>query len=180
VARTKSPAVAKRNDVIFAEWRRGAPLTALAVKYSISRQVVGRIVASYHPELEEDTDRSLYRGYMWRLFDEVQEIGEHPGWKMSPNGSAAYGADGEPALDTNIQIQAKDLQLRIIRELRLLDGRDKQQQRQTPYDIARQQADAAIAAIREVREAERRELEELRRQAGQPVVQGEVVREIEG
>ena len=75
----------------------GSPLRALGAQYGISRQVVGRIVAERHPEEDEDLDRSLFRGYLWRLFDEVKDLYVSPGFKMSPNGSPAKGPDGEPA-----------------------------------------------------------------------------------
>ena len=91
MARTKSPAVAKRNDIIFAEWRRGASLTGLAARHGISRQVVGRVIASFHPELEEDTDRALYRGCLWRLYDEMGEVLQDPGYKLSPSGGPRNG-----------------------------------------------------------------------------------------
>ena len=52
---------------------RNDPDTALGEQYGISRQVVGRIVAERHPEEDEDLDRSVYRGYLWRLFDEVKD-----------------------------------------------------------------------------------------------------------
>ena len=149
-------------------------LTDLGAKHHLARQVVGRIVAAFHPEEAEDDDRALFRGYMWRLYDEVQQIAERPGWKMQPNGRPAEGFDGEPAVDTAVQVQAKELQLKIIRELRLLDARDKAQpkQLQVVHEIANSQAMADIAT-------KRRELEELARRAGQPaVVPGEVVREL--
>jgi hypothetical protein len=173
VGRTRSPEVAKRNDSIYAEWLRGASLTLLGERYSLSRQVVGRIVAAQHPEGPEDEDRALYRGYMWRLYDEVQVIGDNPGYKMQPNGKTATDLDGEPALDAGVQVQAKELQLKILRELRLLDARDKPQQRQLTiaHEIATSQAAADIAV-------KRAEMEAWARRGGQPVVPGEVVREL--
>ena len=171
MARTRSPEIQKRNDTIYSEWLRGVSLTDLGERYGLARQVVGRIVAAQNPEGDEDTDRALFRGYMWRLYDEVQEIGERPGWKMSPNGSTASGPDGEPALDTNIQVQAKELQLKIIRELRLLDSRDRQVPKQVRHEftVAQQQAMDDIAK-------KRAEMEELARRA---VVPGQVVGELE-
>lgn len=140
VARAKSPEIVKRNDQIYAEWQRGVSLTDLGAAYSLSRQLVGRIVASYHPEEEEDGDRALYRGFMWRLYDEVQEIGEKPGYKMRPDGRPAEDMDGNPALDTMVQVQCKELQLKIIRELRLLDARDRVQPKQlnVEFTVAQQ------------------------------------------
>ena len=140
MARTKSPAVQARNDAIYAEWLRGASLTSLGAKYGLARQVVGRIVAAQHPEEEEDSDRSLYRGFMWRLYDEVQEIGDKPGFKFRPDGRPAEDLEGNPALDTMVQVQCKELQLKIIRELRLLDARDRVQPKQlnVEFTVAQQ------------------------------------------
>jgi len=173
VARTRSPAVAKRNDIIFAEWRRGATLTGLAEKHGISRQVVGRIVASFHPELEEDTDRALYRGELWRLYDEVGDVFRNPGWKMAPNGHVAEGPDGEPAFDVNAKIQAGDLRLKVLTELRRLDGRDKQV-------VKAMDRPTAEAAMWEAIHAERRRLEDLAKAAAgaSKVVPGEVLAEL--
>ena len=174
MARTKSPAVAKRNDVIFSEWRRGATLTGLAERHGISRQVVGRVIASFHPELEEDTDRSLYRGCLWRLFDEVRDVYASPGYKMSPTGRPALGPDDEPAEDVMAKLEAAKLQLMVLESLRKLDARDRVQPKvmTVQFDLAHQQMQADL-------EAKRRELEEARRSALQPpVVRGEVVTEL--
>ena len=180
MARTKSQAVAKRNDVIFAEWRRGATLTGLAEKHGISRQVVGRIVASFHPELEEDTDRALYRGELWRLYDEVGEVFQNPGHKMSPTGHFAEGPDGEPAVDVDAKIKAGDLRLKVLTELRKLDGRDKQVQKQMDTPAAEAAMWVALAAEREKREAQERRMAEYARQvtAAGHVIPGEVVAEL--
>ena len=179
MSRTPSPAITKRNDTIFAEWQRGATLTALGEKYGISRQVIGRVVAARNPEEDEDLDRSVYRGYLWRLFDEVKDLYDAPGWKMSPNGGAAYGPDGEPAEDTNVKLQAAELELKVLESLRKLDARDRPQKRNLTIEIpeAQRQAQAAIADARaqmELRAAERRELEELRKRNG--VIPGQVER----
>ncbi len=170
--RRKSPELAIRNEVIYAKWRSGRSLVALGEEYGRAPQVIGRIVSGFHPEGTEDDDRSLFRGYMWRLYDEVQEIAERPGWKMSPQGGAAYGPDGEPADDVMVSLQAKELQVKIIRELRLLDARDRPQPKQVQvlHELANSQAMADIAQ-------KRAEMEELARRAGQPaVVPGEVLR----
>ena len=140
MSRTRSPEIQKRNDAIFAQWQRGASLASLAAKYSISRQVVGRIVASYHPEEAEDDDRSLYRGYLWRLFDEIRDVYDTPGYKMSPTGRPAEGPDGEPAEDVMVKLEAAKLQLSVLESLRKLDARDRQQAKQlhVQFDIAQQ------------------------------------------
>lgn len=173
MARTRNPEVVKRNEIIYGEWLRGSSLTFLGEKYSLSRQVVGRIIAAEHPEGAEDEDRSVFRAFMWRLYDEVQEIGEQPGYKMQPNGRPAEDLDGNPALDTQVQVQVKDLQLKILRELRLLDARDRPQQKQLQitHELATTQAAADIAR-------RRAEMEALARRAGQQAIPGEVVREL--
>ncbi len=159
--------------MIFADWRRGTTLTDLAAKHGIARQVVGRIVASFHPELEEDVDRALYRGEMWRLYDEMGEVFRNPGWKLTPRGDPAEGPDGEPAIDVNAKIQAGEVRLKVITELRKLDGRDKPQKSHVTVDLAQQQASAFLAEVREKIAADNREREALRRAA---VIPGQVER----
>ena len=176
MSRTRSPAVQKRNDEIFAQWQRGKTLTALGEQYGISRQVVGRIVAERHPEEEEDLDRSVYRGYLWRLFDEVKDLYDAPGVKMAPTGRPALNDDGEPAEDTGIKLQAAELELKILESLRKLDARDRPQRSHVTHEVADQQRAAAIAAIGAKIEADRREMERLRREA--KAVPGQVIREL--
>lgn len=174
MARTRSPEIQKRNDAMFAQWQRGASLASLAAKYGISRQVVGRVVASYHPEEGEDSDRSLYRGYLWRLFDEVREVYASPGWKMAPTGQAANGPDGEPAEDVMAKLEAAKLQLQVLESLRKLDARDKVQPK-----IMTVQFDVAHQAMAQDLARRRAEMEELAKRAVPPVVRGEVVGELE-
>ena len=176
VAKPRSAAVAVRNEQIYALWRRGDSLNSLAEQYKISPQRVGQVVASYHPEEEEDSDRSLYRGYLWRLFDEVKDLYAVPGFKLAPTGAPARGPDGEPAEDTNVKLQAAELELKILESLRKLDARDRPQRSHVTHELAQQQATEALAAVAAQRDAERREMEALRRNAG--VVPGEVIREL--
>jgi hypothetical protein len=176
VSRTRSPAIIKRNDEIFAQWRRGKSLTSLAAQYGVSRQVVGKVVASFHPEEDEDGERALFRGYLWRLFDEVKDLYDSPGFKLSPSGGPAKGPDGEPAIDTNTQLQAGELQLKILESLRKLDARDRPQRSHVTHELAQQQASEALAAVAAQRDAERREMDALRRNAA--VVPGEIIREL--
>jgi hypothetical protein len=176
VARPKSTAIAVRNEEIYALWRRGDSLASLAEQFKISPQRVGQVVSAYHPEGDEDDDRSLYRGHLWRLFDEVKELYRAPGWKLSPSGGPAKGPDGEPSVDTNVQLQAGELQLKILESLRKLDARDRPQKSHVTHELAQQQASEALAAIRAKVEADNREMEALRRQAA--VVPGEIVREL--
>ena len=173
MARTRSPAVQKRNDEIYAQWLRGATLTRLAAEYGISRQVVGRVVAERHPEEDEDLDRATYRGYLWRLFDEVKELFDAPGFKMSPTGRPAEDPNGDPAEDTNVKLQAAELELKVLESLRKLDARDRPQKTQVTFDTAQQQASAFLAEVRAKIAADNQEKERLRRAA---VVQGEIVR----
>ena len=157
-------------------WRRGDSLSSLAEQFRISPQRVGQVVSSFHPEGDEDGDRSLYRGYLWRLFDEVKDLYSVPGFKMSPTGAPARGPDGEPAEDTNVKLQAAELELKILESLRKLDARDRPQRSHVTHELAQQQATEALAAVAAQRDAERREMEALRRNAG--VVPGEVIREL--
>ena len=163
---------------MYADWRRGASITSIAAENGIARQVAARIIAAYHPEEDEDTDRSVYRGELWRLYDEVGELYKAPGHKMAPTGGPAHGPDGEPAEDTNVKVQAGELRLKVLRELRLLDARDRpaQQHVKHSHEFFQQQAEESIAAIREAKAAEaariRREVEaDVRRSLG-GVIQG--------
>jgi hypothetical protein len=143
-------------------FRRGASLADLAEQFHITPQRVGQVVAAFHPEGEEDSDRALFRGCLWRLYDEVEGMIAEPGYKLRPDGRPAETPDGDPALDMNARIQAGELQLKVIKELRLLDARDKTQPRQlhVEFSVAQQ--------------AMMRDIEERRRQ----MLQGEVVREL--
>ncbi len=180
VPRTPSQAIAVRNDRIYSLWRDGASLVAIAKEVGVTPQRCGQVVASFHPESDdEDGDRSLFRGYLWRLFDEVKVLYAAPGYKMSPNGGTAKGPDGEPAEDTNVKLQAAELELKILESLRKLDARDRPQRSHVTHELAQQQATEALAAVAAQRDAERREMEALRRNAG--IVPGEILRpEIEG
>ena len=176
MARPKSAAVAVRNDQIYAMFKRGASLADLAAEFKITPPRVGQVVAAFHPEGQEDDDRALFRGCLWRLYDEVEGMIAEPGYKLSPQGGPARGPDGEPALDMNTRIQAGELQLKVITELRKLDSRDRPQKSHVTHELAQQQASEALAAVAAQRDAERREMEALRRNAG--VVPGEVIREL--
>jgi hypothetical protein len=172
VPRPPSPAIAARNHELYSLWRDGVSLADLAEQFQITRQRVGQVIAAYHPADDEEIDRSLYRGYLWRLFEEIRDLYRNPGFKMAPTGKPATGPDDEPAEDTNVKLQAGELELKILESLRKLDARDRAQKRDlhVQVDVATQQMQAAIAA-------ERARLEQLAKQA--QAVQGEVVREIE-
>lgn len=171
VARPPSAKVAIRNEQVYARWKReSCSLSDLAEEFDLSPQQIGRILAARSPELDEDTDRSLYRGYLWRLFDEVKDLYREPGFKMSPTGRPAEDPDGNPAEDTNIKLQAAELELKVLESLRKLDARDKPQQQslKVTHELAVQQASASMEEIRAKRAAE---IEALRR-AG--VIQGTI------
>ena len=184
--RRKNPEIAVRNEVIYAKWRSGRSLVSLGEEYKRAPQVIGRIVASFHPEGDEDGERSLFRGYLWRLFDEVREVYDAPGWKMSPNGTPAMGPgpDPEPAEDVMAKIEAAKLQLQVLESLRKLDARDKAQQRQHMSEQeARDQMQAHLAGIAvavageraALEERHRLELEAVRQSVQPPVVRGAVM-----
>ena len=177
VARPKNPALAVRNEQIYAEWRSGWSLTRLAEKYSRTPQVIGRIVAAFHPDLEDDTDRALHRGRLETLYEEVQAVVDAPGWKITAVGRVAEDVDGNPLEDVGSKIEALKLKLMVLESTRKLDARDKPQRTLMRVDIARQEADAAMAEITAKRVAETRELEAYRRQSGR-TIPGEVLAEL--
>ena len=153
-------------------------MTALGEKYGISRQVVGRLVAARHPEGDEDLDRSIYRGYLWRLFDEVKDLYDNPGYKMSPTGRPAEDPNGDPAEDTNVKLQAAELELKVLESLRKLDARDRPQRSVVTVEAAQQQASTFLAEMAAKRQAELREMEQLRKggvipgQVERPAIEG--------
>jgi hypothetical protein len=175
VARPKSAALAVRNDKIYAEWRSGWSLAKLAEKYQRTPQAIGRIVASRHPDLEDDTDRALHRGRLETLYEEVQAVVRSPGVKLAPNGRPAEGADGKPLEDTGAKIEALKLKLLVLESARKLDARDKPQRSHVTHEVAQQQANSYLAEVRTKIEADRRELDALRQAT---VVPGEVIREL--
>lgn len=187
MARPRSTAIAVRNDQVYALWKSGWSLARLAEKYDRSCQQIGRIVADRHPDLEDDLDRSLHRGRLETLYEEVQSLVDNPGWKLAPNGrlAMAEGDDGDshPLEDTGAKIEALKLKLLVLESARKLDARDKAAKPPPlPPGVAEQQMWAALAVEqhkmegRQLAAAERAELEALRRQV--TVIPGEVVREL--
>ena len=152
--------------MMYADWLRGQSITAVAAANGIARQVAARIIASYHPEEDEDTDRSVYRGELWRLHDEVAEIFHSPGFKMAPAGGPAHGPDGEPALDTNVQVQAGE--------------RPAQQNIRHSHEFYVQQKDESLAALAARKAADDARIRELEARVALQgtVIPGEVVREL--
>ena len=178
MARPKNPALVVRNEQIYAEWRGGWSLSRLAEKYSRTPQVIGRIVAAFHPDLDDDDDRALHRGRLETLYEEVQAVVDAPGWKVTAVGRIAEDVDGNPLADVGAKIEALKLKLMVLESTRKLDARDKPQRSLVTVDVAKQKADAHLTAIRAKIEADNRELEALRRRVS--VVPGEVIgRELE-
>jgi len=177
VPRRKSPEIAVRNDVIYAKWRSGRSLASLAEEYDRAPQVIGRIVADRHPDLEDDTDRALHRGRLETLYEEVQAVADAPGWKVTAVGRIAEDPDGNPLEDVSAKIEALKLKLMVLESTRKLDARDKPQRTLMRVDIARQEADTALAAVRAKIEADNRELEAYRQKAGR-TIPGEVLAEL--
>jgi hypothetical protein len=147
-------------------------LTRLAEKYERTPQVIGRIVAAYHPDLEDDLDRALHRGRLETLYEEVQSVVDAPGWKLAPNGRTAEDADGNPLEDVGAKIEALKLKLLVLESARKLDARDKPAVRK--FQFERSEAEQAMwAAIEE----KRREMAEMAARAAVPsrqVVRGEI------
>src|ERR1035441_1353043 len=166
VPRPRSSEISLRNDQIYAEWRAGRSLSWLADKYQRTPQQMGRIVADRHPDLEDDLDRSLHRGRLETLYEEVQSLVDNPGWKLAPNGRLAQDDDGNALYDTSAKIEALKLKLLVLESARKLDARDKAAKPPPlPPGVAEQQMWAALHAEQakmEVNAAQRRELEEYR------------------
>jgi hypothetical protein len=175
VARPKSAAVAVRNDRIYAEWRSGWSLARLAEKYQRTPQQIGRVVAAFHPDLEDDDDRALHRGRLETLYEEVQAVVDAPGWKLAPNGRLACDDNDEPLVDVGAKIEALKLKLMVLESTRKLDARDKPQRSHVTVDVARQEAASFLAEVKAKVAADNREMERLRRAA---VIPGEVLAEL--
>jgi hypothetical protein len=171
VARPKSPAIAVRDDGIYAAWKEGSSLVELADKHGISPQRVGQIVAVKHPEFEDETSRAMHRGRLENLIQEIQGVIATPGHKMSATGRLVEDEDGNPVEDTSAKIEAMKVMLTALDSARKLDGLDKPVRKiyTLEHSAAEQQMLAAI-------EDRRRELADLARRAAP--LQGEVLREL--
>jgi hypothetical protein len=175
--RQPSAEIALRNLEIYERWRAGESLKQLADCYGRSPQMIGRIVAAHHPDLEDDTDRSLHRGRLDDLYQEVRDVIAHPGYMMSPTGKPAYGPDGEPIANLGLKVEAIRVAQAVLESQRRLDGRDAPQRRhlQIEHSLAEQQATADIAKRRAEKEAEdRRRAAEIARLEGLRVIRGEI------
>ena len=176
MARPKSAAIALRNDQIYALWKGGKSLAWLAEKYERTPQQIGRVIATFHPDIEDDDDRALHRGRLETLYEEIQSVVNAPGFKLAPNGRVACDDDGNPLVDTGAKIEALKVKLQALESMRRLDARDKPQakQLQITHEIATSQAAADIAR-------KRAEMEALARRTGQQAIPGEVIaRELPG
>ena len=96
---SKKSRPAVRNEQIYAAWRGGTSLTWLADLYDLTLEDIGRIVAAFHPDQEDETDRALHRGRLEILYEEVQAVVEAPGWKVTAVGHVAEDPDGNPLED---------------------------------------------------------------------------------
>jgi hypothetical protein len=182
VARPPSPVIASRNHEIYSLFQRGSSIMELAGQFNLSPQRIGQVIASQNPEAEEDYDRGLYRGYLWRLFEEIRDLYRNPGYKMSPTGRPAVDPDDEPALDTNVRLQAGELELKILESLRKMDARDKaaQQNIKHTHEFYEQQKDESLSALAAKKAADDARIRELEARVALqgPVIPGEVVREL--
>jgi hypothetical protein len=173
VPRPKSPAIAARDDEIYARWKTGRwTLADLGQEYGRSAQRIGQIIASRHPEYEDEQSRALHRGRLEVLITEIQGLFEAPGYKLAPNGRLAEDEDGNPLEDTGAKIEAAKVLLVALKSARELDGLDKPVRK--VYQFERSEAEQAMwAAIEE----KRREMAELAAKAVVPsrqVVRGEI------
>ena len=173
MARPKSAAIALRNEQVYALWRSGWSLARLAEKYDRTPQQMGKVIASFHPDLSDDDDRGLHRGRLETLYEEIQSVVNAPGYKLAPNGRVAEGPDEEPLEDTGAKIEALKVKLQVLESMRRLDARDKPQAKtlQITHELATTQAAADIAR-------KRAEMEALARRTAQQAVPGEVIREL--
>lgn len=162
--------------MIYAKWRSGRSLASLAEEYKRAPQVIGRIIAARHPDLEDDDDRALHRGRLETLYEEVQAVVDAPGWKLAPNGRLACDDNDEPLIDTGARIEALKLKLMVLESARKLDARDKPQRSQVTVEVAQQQASTFLAEVRAKIAADNQEKETLRRQVA--VIPGEVLAEL--
>jgi hypothetical protein len=170
--------IAAKEGQIYGAWKTGRhTLADLAEQYGLTHDDISRILAARHPEQEDEkTSRAVMRSRLELLTLAVQDIIEHPGWKMAPNGRLAEDADGNPLPDTSAKIEAIKVQLLAFKNLEVLNGDAKPQRTHVTHELAQQQADTWLADMRAQREAELREMDALRRQAA--AIPGEVVREL--
>jgi Mor family transcriptional regulator len=170
--------IAAKDREVYAAWRTGKyTLADLAESYELSAEDVTRIITVRHPEQEDErTGRAVLRSRIELLTIAIQEVIENPGYKLTPQGHLAEDEYGNPLIDVTTRVEAIKVQLSAYKNLAVLNGDEKPQRSVVTVDVARQQADDALAAIAAKRAAELQEMEALRRQAA--AIPGQVVREL--
>lgn len=182
--RTRSLDTIRRDEQIYAMFLQKETPPKIAQHFGISTRRVLQILAAFHPEAEEDTDRAVHRARLELLYEEVQSMLVAPGYKMAPNGRLAEDGEGNLIADIGTKAEVAKVQLQVLESMRRLDARDKPQQQNVrhTHEVAQQESAAAIAREKAEAEqarldrAEREELLALRRRVS--VVPGEVVREL--
>jgi hypothetical protein len=154
VARPRSPVIASRDDQIYALWCTGRYTLAELGEMQhppITPQRIVQILASLHPEHEDETSRALHRGRLELLIRDIQGVIEDPGVKMAPNGRVASDGDGNPVLDISAKIEAMKTMIVALKSARDLDGLDRPVKRSLTIElnVAEQQAQADIARRRQ-------------------------------
>ena len=166
----------RRDDEIYARWKTGRyTLADLGEMYGRSPQRIGQILATRHPEHEDETSRSLHRGRLEVLITEIQQVIEEPGYKMAPNGRMAEDDEGNPLVDISARTEAFKVLLVALDSARKLDGLDKPIRK--IFTVAHSAAEAQMLAAIEARRREMLELAEKARHAP-AAVPGEVIREL--
>jgi Mor family transcriptional regulator len=173
--------IAAKDREVYTAWRTGKyTLADLADTYELTAEDVTRIVTARHPEQQDEaTGRAVLRSRLELLSIAVQEVIEHPGFKLAPNGRLAEDDEGNPLVDITTRVEAIKVQVNLLKNLGVLNGDEKPARTHISHDIADRQREESIAAIAAKIEADRRELDEARRaSAGRTVLPGEVVREL--
>lgn len=172
--------IAAKDAQVYKAWKTGKfTLADLGDEYDLTPEQVAEIVTARHPApVSEEAARSLLRARLERFMVAVEQIVENPGWKLAPNGRLACDDAGNPLLDVGAKIEAMKLQLAGMERAARLEGGDKPQKTHVSHELADRERSEAWAAIVAKREEELREMEELRRGNRQPVVPGQVVREL--
>ena len=180
MAGTKDQSLQERNRRICLLRRNGYTYGEIAEMEQISRPRVAQIYAEHNAELGEDDGRAEIAGILEFVESKAVGLVNDPGWKMRPDGRPAEGADGEPALDNGIVVEALKILILVGEKKGRLYGWEKQQKRMPEVEAMaayRASIEALAAHKAAVDEQHRRELEEARRTARQ-AVPGEIVREL--
>ena len=135
--------------------------------YGRSPQRIGQILATRHPEHEDETSRALHRGRLELLITQIQQVIEEPGYKLTPNGHMAEDDEGNPLVDTSARTEAFKVLLTALDSARKLDGLDKPVKK--IFQLERSEAEMRMwAAV----EGERQRIAEAGKK---PAVPGEVI-----